>query len=868
MGANERLWRDAKVKVKVRIICENSVMKDKNEKNVTKSHALLALLAIAVLTTAVTRTAKAKSLYIIADIKPSSVDKKEPVQAYDIGVDGTLTFQAQYDIPYRGIGAVGMAIDSDSGYVFITYESSSVIQLLEATTMTDAGTTVAPDAGDLAGIRYDHGKHLLYCVDRATNNLYVYNWFPETAKLTHAQGSPFHLENAHAYGIALDEIDGLLYVANASNTVTVYRTSDWKLVKTITLSHLAISIALDVRNGFIYTGGGYAGNRYLTQYHLADNSEQNVRVEPDAGVMGLAVNPATGFVYLDTGVNDASGGDNLLVYDSDLNQIQFIAAIGNPTGLAVPGKDIGYNPLNLKKQVVRGATASTEAGDIKTVSPGDTYTYGIYFDNNNTYKVTDVSIVDVLPKEVTFVTADDDGVNGHYNFDEKTKKATYTWVYGELPPRSSSLLELTVQVKPDVETGKIITNSVTINSNETPPTTTSVDVLTASNALNLKKGILGAKEGQVTQVNTGDVITYTIDFDNKSNDFPVTNVTVVDELSGDVTFLTARDEGKKASGKYDEKTHTYTWTISSLAPGASVHLELDVSVNPKVPLGTKITNTVTVVSDQTPESSASVDAVTYYKPLNIVKKAVNESGGEIGWVDPNDRFTYKICFDNNSNDAEVTDVSIVDQLPHEVTFVEAHNGKIMGKYDQKAHTYTWTYGTLKPGVTECVELVVDVKPDTSLDTTIINSVTIDSNETLPVTFVHNLPVGEVLMKIDDEDMSVKPNVLRRNGTSPNIMVVMNPKVFKKSEIDQNDRPELYYQDQNSKTESFILIENGSQSLSGSEDSPKITVLFNRAKLMDALYGYGEFKLRVMGKLKSDRTYFGDVIIHVTRFAGD
>jgi fimbrial isopeptide formation D2 family protein/uncharacterized repeat protein (TIGR01451 family) len=846
-------------------------MKDKNEKNVTKSHALLALVAIAILTTAVTKTAKAKSLYIIADVYGSygsSGNKTTPVQAYDIGVDGTLTFQAQYDIPNRDLGAVGMAIDSDYGYVFITYESSNVIQLLEATTMTNAGTTVAPGASDLAGIVYDHKKSLLYCVDRGKNNLYVYNWFPETAKLTHIPGSPFHLENAYAYGIALDEIDDLLYVANASNSVTVYRTSDWKLVNTISLGHTAISIALDVRNGFIYTGGGYAGNRYLTQYRLATNSERDVQVEPDAGVIGVAVDSDTGLLYLDTGVNDGSGGDNLLVYDSELNQIDIIVAIGNPTGLAIPGRDIGYNPLNLRKQVIRGATTSTEAGDIKMVSPGDTYTYGIYFDNNNTYKVTDVSVVDVLPEEVTFVTADDDGVNGHYNYDEKTRKATYTWFYKELPPRSSTLLELTVQVKPDVETGRIITNSVTINSNETPPTTTSVDVLTATNALNLKKGILGAKEGQVTQVNTGDVITYTIDFDNKDNEFAVTNVTVVDQLSSDVTFLTARDEGKKATGKYDQKTHTYTWTIDSLAPGASVHLELDVSVNADVPLGTTITNTVTVDSDETPGSSASVDAVTYYKALNIVKKAVDMSGNEIGWVDPNDRFTYKICFDNNNNDAEVTDVSIVDQLPDEVTFVETHNGKIMGNYDQKTNTYTWTYGTLKPEVTECVELVVDVKPKTSLDTTITNTVTIDSNETLPATFVHNLPVGEVLMKIDDEDMSVKPNVLRRNGTSSNIMVVINPKVFKKSEIDQNDRPELYYQDRNSKTENFVLIENGRQNLSGSEDNPKITVLFNRAKLMNALYGYGEFKLRVMGRLKSDRIYFGDVIIHVTRFAGD
>jgi hypothetical protein len=211
-------------------------------------------------------------------------------------------------------------------------------------------------------------------------------------------------------------------------------------------------------------------------------------------------------------------------------------------------------------------------------------------------------------------------------------------------------------------------------------------------------------------------------------------------------------------------------------------------------------------------------------------------------------------------------VLLVDVLPEEVTFVD--DGKATGKYDQKNHTYTWLYGSLDPGLTERLELVVDVKPDTDLDTTITNSVTIDSNETLPATAVHKLHVGEVFIKIDDEDMRVTPNVLRRNGTSRNIMVVIYPQEFNKSNINANDQPELYYQDRNSRTENFIYIEKGRQSLSGSENSPKITILFNREKLMDDLYGYGEFKLRVMGKLKSGRTYFGDVIINVTRFAGD
>jgi uncharacterized repeat protein (TIGR01451 family) len=233
-------------------------------------------------------------------------------------------------------------------------------------------------------------------------------------------------------------------------------------------------------------------------------------------------------------------------------------------------------------------------------------------------------------------------------------------------------------------------------------------------------------------------------------------------------------------------------------------------------------------------------------------------GNEIIWVDPGDTFTYQIYFDNNNNDSKVTDVSIVDKLPDEVIFVSAEDGKATGKYDKKAHTYTWSYGPLDPNITNYVELVVDVNENTPLGIMIANTVTIDSNETLPATADLNVPVGEILLEVDD--LSIIPNVLRRNGTSRNIMAVMYPQEFKKSDIDENNQPGLYYQDE--------LIVIGRQSLSGSENRPKITVLFNRAKLMDALYGYGEFKLSVMGKLKSGRTYFGDATIHLTRFAGD
>ncbi len=603
---------------------------------------------------------------------------------------------------------------------------------------------------------------------------------------------------------------------------------------------------------------------FLTQYHLATGTEAEVQVEPDAGVMGLGVDTDTGLIYMSTGVNNAPGGDNLLVYDAALNQIDIVTAIGNPTGLAIPGRDIGYNPLNLKKEVSRGASSSTEFDDIKTVGPGDTYTYGISFDNNNDYTVTDVLIVDTLPKEVSFISADDDGVNGYYDPDTHS----YVWSYELLPPGSSTILELTVKVDDEIDAGVIITNQVTINSNQTTPTTTSVDVITANNALNLNKSILVPEgiEGQITQVESGDTIIYAIDFDNKDNDFTVTNVTVVDSLPKEVTFIRADDDN--GSGKYNAKEHTYTWSYVSLPPGSAKHLELEVTVNPDLPLGTVITNTVTINSDETSESSVTVDAVTYYKPLNITKEAVDKKGDEIIWVDPGDRFTYQICFDNNNNDSKVTNIILSDTLPSEVAFVsdQVDNKEFNGNYDPKKHTYTGTLKSLDPGITTCIKLVVDVNENTLLGTMMTNSVTIDSNETLPATADVIVPVGEILLEVDN--LTITPNVLRRNGTSPNIMAAVQlPEGITIDEIKPNDQPKLYYQDRDSDTENFILIGKGNQSLSGTEDRPRITILFSRPELMNAVYGYGAVKLRVEGILKSGRIYFGEAIIHLTRFAG-
>ncbi|GAJ07208.1 unnamed protein product, partial [marine sediment metagenome] len=255
----------------------------------------LVILAACILITAVTETATAKSLYIIADINGDPT----PIRAYNIGAGGILSFQAEYGIPNYGWGAVGLAIDSDSKNLFVTYEGSNVIQLINATTMTDTGTTTAPGASNLAGIVYDHDKELLYCVDRGLPRVYVYNWEASTATLTQVPGSPFNLTGTTTvYGIALDEIKDLLYVADYSTTINVYRTSDWSSWETISVNRTVISIAVDTERGFVYYGGGFAeDNYYLNQYNLNTYMEKEVQVAPDAGVMGIGIDPDTGLIY-------------------------------------------------------------------------------------------------------------------------------------------------------------------------------------------------------------------------------------------------------------------------------------------------------------------------------------------------------------------------------------------------------------------------------------------------------------------------------------------------------------------------------------------------------------------------------------------
>ena len=399
---------------------------------------------------------EAKSLYVIAEHHIAQFDAWN-IEA--LGQTAPITYQATYNLSHAQDPA-GVAIDNDSATLFITSENDPGVELVDATTMTPLGW--APGATNLAGIDIDERKKVVYAVERGTGNLYVYDWDSTTKTLTLRAGYPKALPNCSAaFGLALDENRGLLYVADTGNgVVRVYDVATLSEVANFAPSFPPVGLAIDRKRGFVYTtapdgtcaGGTPTGNTLLSKYDLATGVETTV--DMGHGGMGIAVDEVTGYVYVTGGCS----GDDISIWDSDLNFIYSTGDIGNPAGIAIG--NVSYNPLNLaKNDVVSGYG----------VYVGQEFTYKITFGNSGTSDVTGVKIVDTLPPELDFVSESLNGAPGTGVYDPITH--TVTWNINTLPVGYSGEILLKVRVNQSAIGKTVIYNYCTIESDQTPPTT-------------------------------------------------------------------------------------------------------------------------------------------------------------------------------------------------------------------------------------------------------------------------------------------------------------------------------------------------------------------------------------------------------------
>ena len=292
---------------------------------------LTVYLVLFIFTMAITGIVFSKSLYLNSQLTF--------VNAYAISPDGsTLTFQVQGTATlYAG---VGIALDGEHAdpIVFLTFEFSGIVEIMNAATMTYLGQVTAPGAGNLAGIEYDDGNDRVYAVDRYVSKLYVYDWDFNTKTLTGVAGSPFTISAANPYDVSLDQVNNRLYVSNYSTTVNMYDLNDdgdpFSIADagTINVGANAISLAIDEGLQYLYYGGGSSGggtplDNNLYQYNLGTGAENSVAIANN-GVVGLDDDQDNHHVYFST-----NGEDKLFVYDQNLNKTDEIdSGLDRPTG--------------------------------------------------------------------------------------------------------------------------------------------------------------------------------------------------------------------------------------------------------------------------------------------------------------------------------------------------------------------------------------------------------------------------------------------------------------------------------------------------------------------------------------------------------
>jgi DNA-binding beta-propeller fold protein YncE len=322
----------------------------------------------------------AKSLYVISNF--NAWNPPVPVQSYLINADGTLTYQKTCQVP-NVINPQGLAIDTHSNTLFMTVQGSGDLQIIDSLTMSSLGSVTAngkvTNPTSLYGIVMDEKNNLLYTVDQGTANLYVYQWDRPSLTLTSVGNLPIVLATPSAQGsaptacgIALDTVNDRLYVTTGS-FLYVYKTSDWSLAKVpghpdagmifLPSGYCPTSVAIDSARQLVYLGGGYD---HFLQYNLAASeatAEKKVTVpNPNSNATqsstdygwpsGLAVDNATGDVYVSVAHNTTPGdcGD-LVAYNnpSSLTQIQTISDPGlqllAPYAMAIPSSGSGSSGI-------------------------------------------------------------------------------------------------------------------------------------------------------------------------------------------------------------------------------------------------------------------------------------------------------------------------------------------------------------------------------------------------------------------------------------------------------------------------------------------------------------------------------------------
>jgi uncharacterized repeat protein (TIGR01451 family) len=292
--------------------------------------------------------------------------------------------------------------------------------------------------------------------------------------------------------------------------------------------------------------------------------------------------------------------------------------------VSISGNETDRNPANDAASVSTAVVRSADLSVTKTDSPdpvaaGGTLTYVVQVTNGGPSSATAVRATESLPGGVTVTSTN--ATQGGYD------GGTAVWTVGSLDPGATATLTLAVAVDPSAS-GPLV-NSVTVDGTEPDPDG-SDDTANTSTSVAQRTDLAVTVADSPDPVAPGGTLDYRIQVVN-GGPSDASGVSVSVSLSGDVTYASdAATQGSYASD-------TGSWSVGSLASGASATLDLSVTVDAGA-AGPILVSATVSGSETDPEGSndsaaGSTTVLPPAAPSGLSASAPSSSQIDLAWTD-------------------------------------------------------------------------------------------------------------------------------------------------------------------------------------------------------------------------------------------
>ncbi|WP_205501584.1 T9SS type A sorting domain-containing protein [Rufibacter psychrotolerans] len=339
----------------------------------------------------------------------------------------------------------------------------------------------------------------------------------------------------------------------------------------------------------------------------------------------------------------------LVARTSALGAITTTATLGSRSGFQVD--EVSSNNTASTTITVAPSADVAVTSTVSSANPGqnEEVMFTIKAANNGPNNATNVSVANQLPAGM--VVTSTSASLGSFN------ASTGVWSVGTIASGGSQTL--TVYAK------AAATGSYTLTSTQTHP---EFDSQSGNNSASSTIAVKSTADVAVTNTvsaptgttyTTGETVTYTVRVTNNGPS-AATNVVVTDKLPGTLTYAHTSNKVSTGTSTYNASTGDITWTVGTLASGATATMTFTATINQSAVITTTATQTHTEYDNVSSNNSASNNirsgtgvvtadiavAVSTPQPAYYTKEAV----------------PFKVVVTNNGPDA-ATNVTLAAALP-------------------------------------------------------------------------------------------------------------------------------------------------------------------------------------------------------------